>query len=552
MSGRIEGFPGGEPLADVPVRVMDPQGRTAVGRTDAAGAFVVSDVEEGWQRVQARPEGERLSAWFPDTYSFCGAERIRVDEEHPAEGLVFTLPSGGSLEGEVYDDLGLPIEGAAVTARGLDFYNQELSRSGLTDEAGRYRLDGLDSIQIDGVPLDGAYRLTVDRPGGATWYWPGSWRSIDAEPVGASRGEVRTVDLTLAAPGALQGRVLDASGPRPGVAVRAVFPSSLTPVIDVTGADGSYRLLGIDADRATVVASAPGFAPTWLPSLASGGELIDLLPGEVSAAPDLVLLPGAGLEVDVVMPPGAARLTLTRSEDGTWLGGATLADSAVLLFEDLPPGEVSVQLQALDPFGVAPRGPDLVSLAAGETAELRVQAEAGVVLSGRVFGRGGRALTGAVVDALDPTSGEVLASARSESGDFAVGPLWPGAFLLRARWQAFCSSDPAWVEVYAPDARRIEDATSYAATAGEALVLDDLALPPDGDADGMDDVWELAWHLDPLAPDGDADADGDGASNRQEYREGTDPRGWTAPADCAGGGGIALFFALLGRRRRRV
>ena len=55
----------------------------------------------------------------------------------------------------------------------------------------------------------------------------------------------------------------------------------------------------------------------------------------------------------------------------------------------------------------------------------------------------------------------------------------------------------------------------------------DLVLggtPADSDGDGLPDLWETAFALDPDAADADADPDGDGLSNRQEYARGTDPR----------------------------
>jgi len=53
---------------------------------------------------------------------------------------------------------------------------------------------------------------------------------------------------------------------------------------------------------------------------------------------------------------------------------------------------------------------------------------------------------------------------------------------------------------------------------------------PDDDGDGMPDAWELQYGLDPLfAGDALGDADGDGVSNLDEYRAGSDPRAGGAP-----------------------
>lgn len=46
----------------------------------------------------------------------------------------------------------------------------------------------------------------------------------------------------------------------------------------------------------------------------------------------------------------------------------------------------------------------------------------------------------------------------------------------------------------------------------------------DTDGEGLPDTWEVAMGLDPLTPDAGMDADGDGASNGQEYLAGTHPR----------------------------
>jgi hypothetical protein len=62
---------------------------------------------------------------------------------------------------------------------------------------------------------------------------------------------------------------------------------------------------------------------------------------------------------------------------------------------------------------------------------------------------------------------------------------------------------------------------------GDTNSVDDIyLLNRDGDGDGMPDVWETGYGLDPTNPvDAALDADGDGTSNLQEYLNGTNPKG---------------------------
>ena len=65
-----------------------------------------------------------------------------------------------------------------------------------------------------------------------------------------------------------------------------------------------------------------------------------------------------------------------------------------------------------------------------------------------------------------------------------------------------------------------QDATEYRDTDGDGQ---GDAADADDDNDGMPDVWELAYGLDPLTDDAAADFDGDGHSNLDEYNQSTEP-----------------------------
>jgi hypothetical protein len=128
---------------------------------------------------------------------------------------------------------------------------------------------------------------------------------------------------------------------------------------------------------------------------------------------------------------------------------------------------------------------------------------------------------------VDPTEWFLFEARRGDSADFN------SAFAVLAR----CSGVPCRVEFgYEVDPERGGTVYEDEIFGRTELRLENLgwvpfdAAPPhvgryqDRDADGMPDWWEERYGLNPDANDAAGDADGDGSTNLEEYRAGTDPR----------------------------
>ncbi|MEM2778880.1 MAG: Amuc_1099 family pilus-like system protein, partial [Candidatus Jordarchaeales archaeon] len=69
------------------------------------------------------------------------------------------------------------------------------------------------------------------------------------------------------------------------------------------------------------------------------------------------------------------------------------------------------------------------------------------------------------------------------------------------------------------------------------------------DRDGMPDGWEVQYGLDPLSDDAGQDKDGDGFTNLEEYRAGTDPTNSSStpsvPSEGLSPSSVALLLLVL-------
>ena len=551
LAGVVVGYPEQEPIPGVQILAMDPRGRSVEAFTDAAGGFDL-EVGAGLFRVRARPDQDtdRIGAYWGDSFNFCPATSIELGPTDTFDGVVVQLPVGGAVEGTVVDELGLPLAGAVVTATGLDFFNSSAVRSALTDDEGRFRVVGLDSVLVDGQPLPGRYRLAVRSEGVATWLHPTTWDPAASEPVEALRGETAGIGtLTRPAPVAVSGRLLGPDGQGVALAqvsVLAGLGGTLTG--GSTDPDGRFSFPALWGDDLDLAASAPGYASvTFVQGLhLQPGESVELDPAtlqpEATLSGAVVGLDeeGGALSLEDGLGTSAGRIALAPGAENYLLDGLP-AGTWTLRFAPSPTSE----LQELIVPGV--------TLSPGQASSLDLELVAGAVLSGRSRRRGGEPLAGIEVVAIDPSTGSELSRGQASSdaeGAFILRGLPPGEALVRLTWRPFCSTDPTWVQTWAHDSRHEGEAHVVALEAGATVELEELLLPPDRDSDGMDDIWELAWGLDRGRADGVADRDGDGRSNLQEYLDRTDPRDADRAAGCsatgsAGGAGSAALACLL-------
>jgi len=68
---------------------------------------------------------------------------------------------------------------------------------------------------------------------------------------------------------------------------------------------------------------------------------------------------------------------------------------------------------------------------------------------------------------------------------------------------------------------------------------------PDTDADGMPDGWEIGYGLDPLVHSSENDEDEDGRTDLEEYTKGTDPTVPEAEKDEDGGGALIIIIIII-------
>jgi len=260
ISGTVTEEGSGIPLSDVCVAIYDPSWSwMRSGYTDFSGNYSVVGLPTGDYKIEFRecgfPTPTHVGEWYNGQPDFFSANLASVTQGVETAGIDAALAVGGTISGTVTEEgTGTLLSGICVTV-----YDQSWmwARSGFTDTAGNYTVDGL---------ATGSYRVRFDDCGFPATH-VGEWYSDkgdfgSADPVAVTQGlDAAGIDAALAVGGTIAGVVLDATAqPIWGASVCPVDAGGPIGPCGYTEPDGTYTIGGLATGDYTLFADAFQFA----------------------------------------------------------------------------------------------------------------------------------------------------------------------------------------------------------------------------------------------------------------------------------------------------
>lgn len=381
-------------------------------RTDADGRYELRRLAAGTYQVLRVPEhgGMPFMGGMKSATVREGETTVVDLGDEPAIRVSGVVRLGRQSVGQA--SLLFVFAGGAASGVGL--------ASASTDGAGRYEV---------GLERPGVYRVSLQ-----------SDRGLDFKITEVTVPEAREVSLDIAfGSGAIEGRVADEKSEPVSGTVVAATRTDATPAagaaVDgtaVTGADGTYRVEGLEAGVYDVQAIARGFAVEHRPGVAVEADA-------TRAGIDFTLRRGRPLRGRVVDPGGSpvASAWVFAAVTGSPLADGPPATTDVAgSFEIAVPAEGFVDLTALAPGWALARLPR-VDPGAEEPVVLRLGRGGGILLS--VVDVTGQPVAGRqpVIEAALPEPGSELLTLMvpvpptGESGETRIAPLAPGDYFVR-------------------------------------------------------------------------------------------------------------------------
>ena len=226
LKGQVIDARTGSPIRRARVSVMTPEMSTPAAQTDAEGRFEIRDLVAGKHTINVVKSG------YLSVVASNGGKRpppLEVSEGQTIEKIVIALSKGGVISGQVLDDFGDPVTGAAVRPLRYQFMNgqRQLGNVGtsgpysfVTDDLGAFRLFGLEpgdyfisaSPGRDGMPFGPS---TPNAEGPAPTFYPGTANAGEARRVTVRAGRETSgivFPMIVTRLSRVRGRALSASG----------------------------------------------------------------------------------------------------------------------------------------------------------------------------------------------------------------------------------------------------------------------------------------------------------------------------------------------------
>jgi hypothetical protein len=527
LSGTVRSSQGVD-IANADVYAVNAHLAAASTQSNDQGEYTFLNLPAGGYRVWALPpvDDVHISQFYPDADEFCDGRLISVAANTSASNIDFSLPTGTSLEGQVFNVDGDGVQNVRVRA---DALFGSISRHSTTDRDGYFRVNGLQK--------DDTWQLQA-AISGTPVQWAGPSYSKDDADIFDPDDNSDVGAWTLLEGIGVLGTVHGPDGPVPDADVRIYAQSQL--VQTTTDANGFFEATGLPPGEVTAWAHAPGLATTYFPNHDRPTDTID-------ATQEGVWVDG----LDLMMPLEAT--VGIQLEGVAPRTSGVLSGVSVVLYNDTQSVGRSAQTDAngLASFGALHGGrytafiygaqtghpDDWARTETGAIWEINLEPEVdnptytvilppAVTIAGTVTDDDGNPVPGVSVLVSpddDQPGGQFYLGKTDTEGHFAVVGIPQGLWRLRTQTDPPCASDPGYVPVYWPDEVDPLMAESLQISVNLPITTINFIIPKDKDQDWMSDRWEQRYHLDPNKNDAMEDPDLDGLNNLTEYRLRTDP-----------------------------
>jgi uncharacterized GH25 family protein len=209
----------GRPVMNAVVRLSSDseQGLPRTTVTDGQGRYEFLRLPAGRYTIMAS-QSDLITVQYGQRRAAEPGEPIDLAPGESRDRIDISLPSPGAITGHVVDDGGDPVEGVTVRALQTMYEagRRRLVQAGvtrLTDDRGHYRIYGLKPGEYFVSAMVG--QVTVDLPGYAPTYFPGTWNPREAQTIEVDVAQQFTgIDIALArVPTArIAGMAFDAAG----------------------------------------------------------------------------------------------------------------------------------------------------------------------------------------------------------------------------------------------------------------------------------------------------------------------------------------------------